>query len=84
MRSLVLETRQSLADPSGAIVSLVTAREVGWPDGAGMSGEQIGLACEMSAIVYAAQPQTAPKLQEPIQGRLGEMLSRQYYPHTLP
>lgn len=42
MRSLVLETRQSLADPSGAIVSLVTAREVGWPDGAGMSGEQRG------------------------------------------
>lgn len=30
-----------------------------------------------------AQPQTAPKLQEPTQGRLDETLSRRYYPHTL-
>ena len=42
MRSLVLETRQYLADPSAATVSLVTVGEVGWPDGAGMSWEQRG------------------------------------------
>lgn len=42
MRSLVLETQPSLADTSAAIVSLATAGEVGWPDGAGMSEEQRG------------------------------------------
>lgn len=42
MRSLVLETRQYLANPSAATVSLVTVGEVGWPDGAGMSWEQRG------------------------------------------
>lgn len=42
MRSLVLETQQSLADSSAAMVFLATAGEVGWPDGAGMSEEQRG------------------------------------------
>lgn len=42
MRLLVLETQPSLADSSAAIVSLATAGEAGWPDGAGMSEEQRG------------------------------------------
>ena len=42
MRSLVLETQRSPADSSGAMASLATAGEVGWPDGAGMSEEQRG------------------------------------------